>query len=398
LPLIQQAENQSLNAPPFPHLSAATAQAPPGPPRVRAANWREWAEDAPRARWQALAEAASTPNPFFEPWYLLPALESFDPHARTCLFSVEVGDQLVGIMPLCTAPRYGRWPLPHRTTWMHANAFLGAPLVRAGCEALFWKALLDWVDAAPGKALFLHLPAMPLEKPLTQALFDLARSTNRAAALVMREQRALLHSPLSPDAYLERALTGKKRKELRRQHARLAEQGNLTFDRSDNAHEIGPWIDDFLRLERGGWKGKTDSAMACAPATETLFRSAIEQAAALGKLERLGLYLDGKPIAMLANFLTPPGSYSYKTAFDEAYSRFSPGVLLQRENLALLNRQDITWCDSCAAPDHPMIDSLWTERRPIGRISIAIGGKPRRTAFKLLLALELGRNPTGLTR
>ena len=385
-----------MNAPPFPHAPPYAAQVPPGSVRARATHWDDWSAEMPRARWQALGDAASTPNPFFEPWYLLPALESFDPERRVQLFTLEIGDLLLGMLPLHTPARYGRWPLPHRTAWLHANAFLGAPLVRAGCEALFWQALLDWADAEPGPALFLHLAAMPLEQPLTHVLLDMANAGNRTSALVMREQRAMLHSPLTPDLYLERALTGKKRKELRRQHARLAEQGALTFERREDAQGIDAWIDDFLHLERGGWKGTAGSAMACAPATETLFRNALQHAAALGKLERLALVLNGRPIAMLVNFIAPPGSFSYKTAFDEAFSRFSPGVLLQRENLALLARDDIGWCDSCAAPDHPMIDSLWTERRPIGRISIAIGGTLRRAAFKLLLSLELGRNPTGL--
>ncbi|CAH0495868.1 hypothetical protein NVSP9465_00889 [Novosphingobium sp. CECT 9465] len=385
-----------MNALPFPMSTVAVANAPPGAVRGQAVAWREWAGDVPRARWQALSDTASTPNPFFEPWYLLPALESFDPDGRVQIFTLEFGDLLLGLFPVHNPARYGRWPLPHRSAWLHANAFLGAPLIRAGCEAMFWQALFDWADAAPGSALFLHLPAMPLEQPLTHALFDLSAG-NRTSALVMREQRALLHSPLPPDLYLERALAGKKRKELRRQYARLAEQGALSFERHSEAQGIDAWIDDFLHLEGGGWKGKAGSAMACAPATETLFRNALKQAAMLGKLERLALVLDGRRIAMLANFLTPPGSFSYKTAFDEDFSRFSPGVLLQRENLALLARDDIAWCDSCAAPDHPMIDSLWTERRPIGRISIAIGGTLRRAAFKRLLSLELGRNPTGLT-
>lgn len=371
--------------------------APPGPAQVRVGKWREWAGDEPRGRWQALADAASTPNPFFEPWYLIPALESFDPRYAVSLFTVEIGDELIGLVPVATTRRYGRYPLPNLTTWQHPNAFLGVPLVRAGCETLFWRSLFNWADTQRG-ALFLHLPAMPLEQPLTHALFDLAGSSSRAAALVMREQRAMLHSPLAPDAYLERALTGKKRKELRRQHARLAEQGALAFERHDDTTEINAWLEDFLALEQGGWKGKAGSAMACAPQTASLFRTALMQAATLGKLERLSITLDGRPIAMLANLLTAPGSFSYKTAFDESYARFSPGVLLQRENLALLSRPDISWCDSCAVPDHPMIDSLWTERRPIGRISVAIGGKARRTAFNLLLALELGRNPTGITR
>ncbi|MDT0508829.1 GNAT family N-acetyltransferase [Novosphingobium sp. MMS21-SN21R] len=387
-----------MNAPPFILSPAATPLAPPGTVHARALPWHAWADDVGRSRWHALAEAATTPNPFFEPWYLIPALESFDAKGAVQLFLVELGDELVGLLPVAPMRKYGRWPFPHLASWLHANAFLGVPLVRAGYEALFWQALADWADTNHGAGLFLHLAGMPLEQPLTQALFDLCHASNRTAGLVMREQRALLFSPLGPEAYLERALTGKKRKELRRQHTRLSEQGDLEFERRSDATGIAPWIDAFLHLERTGWKGTAGSAMACAPETETLFRKSLEQAATLGKLERLALTLDGKPIAMLANFLTPPGSFSYKTAFDEDYARFSPGVLLQRENLALLNRDDIAWCDSCAAPDHPMIDSLWTERRPIGRISVAIGGTLRRSLFNLLLKFELGRNPTGLDR
>ncbi|KPF93826.1 cellulose biosynthesis protein CelD [Novosphingobium sp. AAP83] len=364
-----------------------------GSPCAQATSWRKWAAPAARKRWQALADDAATPNPFFEPWYLLPALEAFDARAGVKLLTVEIAGQLIGLIPLCTSSRYGRWPLPHRTTWMHANAFFGVPLVRAGFETLFWQALLDWADDTPGKALFLHLQSMPLDQIVTQALLNLAARENRTVALVTRERRALLQSSLAPEAYLENALNGKKRKELRRQSARLAEQGALSFKRTQTADGIGQWIDAFLHLENNGWKGKAGSAMICAPQTEAIFRTALEQAAALGKLERLSLELDGRPIAMLANFITPPGSFSYKTTFDEAYARFSPGVLLQRENLALLERQDIAWCDSCAAPDHPMIDSLWTERRSIGRISVAIGGKLRRAVFKNLNALELKRNP-----
>ena len=63
---------------------------------------------------------------------------------------------------------------------------------------------------------------------------------------------------------------------------------------------------------------------------------------------------------LLVNLRSGEGVFSFKTAFDEAFSRFSPGVLLQIENYALLDRPGLAWADSCAAPDHPMIDSLWT--------------------------------------
>ncbi|WP_240950071.1 GNAT family N-acetyltransferase [Novosphingobium sp. ERN07] len=387
-----------MNAPPFSLSSGLLPTAPTGAVRVRLDPWQAWGTPERRAAWQALADAATTPNPFFEPWYLLPSCEAFDQSGKVRLLTLEIGGELIGLLPLAAPGRYGRWPLPHLTTWLHPNAFLGAPLVRAGCEMLFWQAAFDWIDDHCATALFLHLPAMPLEHPLAHALFDVALPEDRKAALVMRQQRAMLHSPLPPDLYLERALPGKKRKELRRQHTRLAEQGELRFERDEGTAGLPEWIEAFLDLENRGWKGANGSALASSPATATLFRQSLAGAAALGKLERLSLNLDGRPIAMLANFLTAPGSFSFKTAFDETYARFSPGVLLQRENLALLACREIQWCDSCAAPDHPMIDSLWTERRPIGRISVAIGGALRRAAFNALLALELGRNPTGIAQ
>jgi CelD/BcsL family acetyltransferase involved in cellulose biosynthesis len=215
----------------------------------------------------------------------------------------------------------------------------------------------------------------------------------RSAAVVHRKERAMLSSALSSQAYFEQSLSGKKRKELRRQFNRLSEEGEVALHRQSDAGEIGRWADEFLALEEAGWKGAAGSALACDAATASLFREALHGAAQRGRLERLSLTLDGRAIAMLANFITAPGAFSYKTAFDEAYARFSPGVLLQQENLAMLDRSDIAWCDSCAAQDHPMIDHIWRERRVIARISIAIGGKARRALFRLLIRAETRAYP-----
>ena len=191
-------------------------------------------------------------------------------------------------------------------------------------------------------------------------------------------------------------MRAKKRKELRRQHARLAEAGKLAVERHADDTCLATWIDHFLALEAAGWKGAAGSALASHDATAGLFRDALRGAAERGRLERLSLKLDGRPIAMLANFITAPGAFSYKTAFDERFARFSPGVLLQLENLALLDNPEVAWCDSCATPEHPMIEGLWTERRGIGRFSVAIGGNARRAAFDRLVDAELARTPTGI--
>jgi CelD/BcsL family acetyltransferase involved in cellulose biosynthesis len=354
------------------------------------------AEDC--AQWDALARRAASPNPFFESWSLRPALAHFDPHGRVKLGQLRRPDgTLSALIPIERRPRYGRYPIPHLASWLHANCFLGAPLVANGGETAFWRGLLEWADHHAGSALFLHLAAMPLDEPLTDALIALCEAQGRQIALVHREERAMLASQLSPADYLANAVPGKKRKEYRRQHARLSEQGTLAFVRQSDDADLSGWIDHFLALEAQGWKGRAGSALACADRTAGLFRQSLIGAAQRGQLERLSLTLDGQPIAMLVNFLAAPGAFSFKTAFDERFARFSPGVLLQLENLALLERGEIHWCDSCAAADHPMIDSLWTERRRIGRFSVAIGGKLRRAAFGRLVQLELARTPTGIS-
>lgn len=359
-------------------------------------DWRQFEDAELRFAWNALAQCASEPNPFFESWYLLPALRAHDPHGTVRMLRFEIDGDLAGLLPVRREPRYYRWPIPQLTSWIHGNCFLGAPLVAAGLERHFWRALLDWADRAPGLALFLHLPQLPLDGPLHAALTDVLAEHRRAAGLVHVEQRAMLQSALPSEAYFEAAMSGKKRKELRRQFARLSELGDVSLIRSRGDEHLARWTEDFLALEHSGWKGGAGSALASHQTTTRLFHEALAGAASHGRLERLTLALNGEPIAMLASFVTPPGAFSFKTAFDERYSRYSPGVLLQRENLAMLDDPLIRWCDSCAAADHPMIDHIWRERRAIGRLSIAIGGSLRRALFQQLLKAELGRNPAGV--
>ncbi|HWU02600.1 MAG TPA: cellulose biosynthesis protein CelD, partial [Novosphingobium sp.] len=122
------------------------------------------------AAWDALAARASQPNPFFESWYLLPALSALDPNGRLRILRVEADGALIGLMPLWRDLRYYGRPVPHLAGWTHPNAFLGAPLVARDAEAAFWQALLDWADRSAGLALFLHLSDIPLEGALYAAL------------------------------------------------------------------------------------------------------------------------------------------------------------------------------------------------------------------------------------
>lgn len=353
--------------------------------------WGEIVTDAFKFQWEMLSAGAVEPNPFYESWFLLPALQQFDPDGKVKILAMWHDTALVGFLPVVDARIYGRWPIAHHVNWLHHNAFLGAPLVKPGFEQVFWEQMFKIMDQSGGKSLFLHVNGLVIGAPLQQALVQTCTAQHRRFALVDEQERALLQGSATAEEYFADAVRGKKRKELRRQKNRLAEMGDLQFLRSNGGANPDKWIDEFLALERASWKGEAGSALDCTLETRTMFRQALRGAAAKGQLELLDLRLDGAPLAMLVNFICAPGSFSFKTAFDERFARFSPGVLLQIENLALLERGDVDWCDSCAAEGHPMIDSLWTGRRRIGRYSVAVGGAVRRGVFGLLLRVELAK-------
>lgn len=337
------------------------------------------------AEWDDLAAHASEPNPFAEHWFMAAGMAHLHPGKQARLLAVRQHGTLIGLLPIDIAPRYGRLPIAATTNWLHYHCFLGGPLLRCGHEQAAWSAILAALDADVRLPRLLHLTGLVEHGPVHRALLAAA---NRPCDTVHRIERALLQSELSPHAYYEATVRKKKRKEIRRLQSRLAELGAVTATRLSDPADLPAWTDTYLMLERSGWKGRAGSALACQPDTAAFFRDAIAGANDAGRLELLRLDLDDRPIAMLANFHAAPGAFSFKTAFDEAFARYSPGVLIQLENLAVLGRAGTDWMDSCAAEDHPMIDSLWGERRAIVRVTLPLGGTRGRALFHAARAVE----------
>lgn len=327
--------------------------------------------------WVDLARHASEPNPFAESWFLRPAIRHFADNAFGKMIGVFERTELIGLLPITTVHHYGRLPINHVENWLHYHCFYGAPLIRRGREARFWDAALNTLDMAQWAPNFLHLVGLDPNCAAFQSLHD-ARRTD----VVHRSERAMLQTDLNAESYLLLNLRAKKRKEFRRLRSRLEALGVVEFSVLPRKASIAEWTKDFLALEGSGWKGREGSALRSSPATAAFFAEIVSGAHAAGKLEMLKLTVDGKPIAMLVNFLTPPGSFAFKIAFDEEYARFSPGVLIKIENLKILDRPEISWSDSCAAEDHPMINSLWAERRAIVRVTVPLTGARRRTVFR----------------
>lgn len=360
------------------------------PPRrvdtsVRVAPAAELAEGL-TATWDALSARAAEPNVFARRWFLAPSLAHCATSNAGELVALMRGDEAIGLVPLASETHYGPIPVAHVADWTHPNMFLSGALMARGEERAGWTALLDSL-AGRGEHYALFGP-FDRDSPVARGLVAAADEAGYRCRLVRQENRALLHSGLPSDAYWQAALPGKKRKELRRQERRLGELGVLAFDWLEDDAELARWCDDFLALESAGWKGREGSAMASDAATERLLRDVLAGAQTADSLAMCRLTLDGRPIAMLVTLIADGGGFSFKTTYDETLSAYSPGVLLQHYNLDLRSRAGLDWIDSCARPDHPMIDALWTERRALAWYAVSLSDGVHRWAFDAVHALK----------
>ena len=269
---------------------------------------------------------------------------------------------------------------------MHKHCFFAAPLVRPGYEKAFFRAFFD---AAERRGAFLRLRHLDAPGPLYAAAAAVAAETGRLSAPSARYARAMLQGPWTADAYLKVSLSGKKRKDLRRLRSRLEEEGPVSVERLSAAESVAPWADEFLSLEASGWKGKAGTAIGMEAASAQFFRAAVVAAHRDGDLQMFRLRLGGRAIAAAVNFNAAGAVYAFKVAYDEAYARYSPGVMLEIEMMKALEADpSVRFIDSCAKAEHPMIERLWRERRTIEALNISRRDAAGRAMFRLLTGLE----------
>jgi hypothetical protein len=163
--------------------------------------------------------------------------------------------------------------------------------------------------------------------------------------------------------YVERAIGKKRHKEFKRLRRRLAEAGRVAFEVARSPAAVTEALQDFLTLEAKGWKGAAGTALMQSPQLRRFAETAVDALARQGQGRVARLLLGSRPIACIVTLQSAGGVWCWKIAYDESLARFSPGVQAMMELTdALLADDTVAFADSCAAPDHPMIDHLWRER------------------------------------
>jgi len=363
------------NAPP------TTSKATPGSISVVAVEGTErLAEWVPEL--EELAAATIEPNVFYEPWQILAAADAFGRRSHLIHLLVFDADPatpsakplLCAYFPLERVRRFRGLPVTVLTLWKHIHCFLCTPLMRPGYAMQSLTALLEWARTDPCGAAIVQFPQVAADGLFKKALNGFLRERRRPAFTFGTYDRALFVPRRDADQYLLASVSPKSRKQLRRLTRRISEIGSVEFAELDSAGDLDAWVRSFLKLEASGWKGRAASALACHAAERRFFTEMTREAFRRGRLMMLAMHVNGRPVAMKCNLLAGPASFAFKIAFDEAFARFSPGVLLEIENIRRLHSAPgLRWMDSCAVSDHSMVNRVWIDRRTIQTLAIASG-------------------------
>lgn len=348
-----------------------------------------------RTPWAELAGRAIEANIFYEPEMLLPALRHLEPASGWQVLLIRGQDRLIGLIPL-QRHAFGRLRTALALELLrYRHSYLHVPLIDRSLPELAIDTWLDWCARTLGPALVVGR-RLALDGPVGSLL----RQRMAARGFHMHESRQYQRPALVPADDADRLLGGDRRRELRRQGRRLEGEGRVEFRWVAPHESADAWIDGFLTLEAQGWKGRNDSAIACRASQIPFFRAAVGSLHAGGRALLGGLTLDGRWIAMncsLRGAAGDAGAFAFKTTYDERFSRFAPGLLLEAEFIRrLCTAPDrLPWLDSCCGPDNAAITRLWPDRRLIGDLAVAapgVTGSAALWAFERAQAWRRGRS------
>lgn len=338
-----------------------------------------------RPEWDDLASDLSENNIFAFPQFVLSALPLIA-EKEPQLLELRMGGELTALLILRSDWGYGKLPVAFLRTAIHHEQFLGTPLVRKGREDDFARGLLAWIDQAPMQFALLNLAMITADGDIAAALSRRCAAEGRGLLPANAFERAATR-PGEEGA--EPQLSASRRKSLRKARKNLDKLGEVLVERLEPSGDLESWLSAFLAMENTGWKREEGSAILCCENETQLYQTITRDAFAKGNLNFSRLCVDGKPIAYTLDITAAPLGYCLKSAIDQDYRKYSPGVLMELETLEYYRGQsDCTLLDSCTAPDNTMLNELWPDRKAICDLVIARKGAIYATIFKAVRMLK----------
>ena len=316
-------------------------------------------------QWNDLYRRSSVKNIFYHSDFLMPALRHLMPNItiKIALIYDDKTNILIGFYPVMFDNHYKIFKCRAINAVSHPYCYAHEPLIDTDYTEYVIKILLQEL---PYYGDMLRMANIQTQSKIYDDLNKIPTPYNDFNSYA----RACLQTDLSADTYWEYALPKKKRKEINRLSSRLSDTGHIHFEKSPLSND---YAEKFLELESMGYKGMGGTAIKSNPHHQAFFMDIINGHSddiipCIYVLKSGDIW-----VSALIGFQTGRYFFAFKTAYHPDFSDYSPGVLLFKQvTYSLLNDTPNVIADSCAAPNHPMINSLWRARIEMTTPEIAL--------------------------
>jgi len=333
--------------------------------------------------WDALVRRASS-NVFMNPAALQAACATDFAQIQMLLAWEEGADarRLVGVWALRLRKRAPFWPtvlegLPYD------YAFLSSPVVDPAHVHAVIPAFFAAIESSPSLPDVVSLHSLDAESPSYAAMLRELTIRGVPPLLLAEDARPFVTREFGVKR------SGSTRKKLRQEWKRLTALGavEVVNDRTPAGAERA--FETFLALEKASWKGVKGTALLSDPRDAAFVRRLLQNLAARGDASVALLQVNGKAIAAQVLMYCGTTAYTWKTAFDATYGKYSPGALLvDRITEELFAGSQIQAINSCAA-EASFMAQLWAGRRAMVDMLVDVGPE-KSMAYRLEAGRQLG--------
>jgi hypothetical protein len=280
-----------------------------------------------KAPWDALLERSSRADLLQTSDWMLSWLNAFWQDRPIAFYFVWRDERLAAIFPF----------LPDKKGHLWCKGTFPIPVnVHSGCADLVYEgdfgealdALIDCMERRDGVAT-MGLKNIPSDAATLKTIEE-KLTENRLSMMVFPSgsYAPFIEMTDNWESYLQSRSRRVRRELLRKRRALESKGGRVEWRVFTQEDQLGEALEAVLAIERNSWKERCGTSITSEVAAEPFYRSITSRFAARGWLRIYLMTLDGRPLAHILGAAYRGRYYAFKTSFDKAFCKLSPGVVL----------------------------------------------------------------------
>lgn len=261
-------------------------------------------------------------NPLLRHEWFLSSAESFYKENNLCVNIVRENGRLRAAAPLVLVKRHG----------LHRLELLGASFLHEPTDVLYDGE--DSLSELYGNITRLSHATVLQRVTGSSSLTDqITKQSQGRGKLIKLSATSAPYIELTPtwEHYIS-TLSSRRRYDLRRARSKLEQAGEVSVEFiCPSGAELEHYLQDAIRIESSGWKGRAGSALIFNGPLLQFMRAYTQRTAQLGTLQLCYLKSNNEAIAMQIGIQYAERYWVLKIGYDERWAFCSPGMQLTME-------------------------------------------------------------------